>query len=119
MKNCKNLCKVCQEWLTNAEDGICAFCRRQSREQSLCKVCGEIWTASPDGICWKCWEKENEGEQRDPEALQKAIERTQLTLTILKYRAEGLSYANIAYIVELPVQTCYAMVERAIGEGKK
>ena len=75
--------------------------------------------ASPDGLCWKCWEKENEGKQRDPEALQKAIERTQLTLTILKYRAEGLSYANIAYIVELPVQTCYAMVERAIGEGKK
>lgn len=53
------------------------------------------------------------------EALQKAIKRTQLTLTILKYRAEGLSYANIAHIVELPVQTCYAMVERAIGEGKK
>lgn len=75
--------------------------------------------SSPDGLCWKCWEKENEGKQRDPEALQKAIKRTQLTLTILKYRAEGLSYANIAHIVELPVQTCYAMVERAIGEGKK
>ena len=119
MKNCKNLCKVCQERLTSAEDGICAFCRRQSREQSLCKVCGEIWTASPDGICWKCWEKENEGKQRAPEALQKAIERTQLTLTILKYRAEGISYQDIARIVELPVQTCYAMVERAIGEGKK
>lgn len=75
--------------------------------------------SSPDGLCWKCWEKENEGKQRDPEALQKAIKRTQLTLTILKYRAEGLSYANIAHIVELPVQTCYAMAERAIGEGKK
>lgn len=59
------------------------------------------------------------GKQRDPEALQKAIKRTQLTLTILKYRAEGISYQNIARIVELPVQTCYAMVERAIGEGKK
>lgn len=90
-----------------------------NNDRRLCKACGENWTSLPDGLCWKCWEKENEGKQRDPEALQKAIKRTQLTLTILKYRAEGLSYANIAHIVELPVQTCYAMVERAIGEGKK
>ena len=90
-----------------------------NNDRRLCKTCGENWTSSPDGLCWKCWEKENEGKQRDPEALQKAIKRTQLTLTIPKYRAEGLSYANIAHIVELPVQTCYAMVERAIGEGKK
>lgn len=90
-----------------------------NNDRRLCKVCGENRTSSPDGLCWKCWEKENEGKQRDPEALQKAIERTQLTLTILKYRAEGISYQNIARIVELPVQTCYAMVERAIGEGKK
>ena len=82
-----------------------------NNDRRLCKVCGENRTSSP--------EKENEGKQRDPEALQKAIERTQLTLTILKYRAEGISYQNIARIVELPVQTCYAMVERAIGEGKK
>lgn len=90
-----------------------------NNDRRLCKVFGENRTSSPDGLCWKCWEKENEGKQRDPEALQKAIERTQLTLTILKYRAEGISYQNIARIVELPVQTCYAMVERAIGEGKK
>ena len=90
-----------------------------NNDRRLCKVCGENRTSSPAGLCWKCWEKETEGKQRDPEALQKAIERTQLTLTILKYRAEGISYQNIARIVELPVQTCYAMVERAIGEGKK
>lgn len=90
-----------------------------NNDRRLCKVCGENRTSSPDGLCWKCREKENEGKQRDPEALQKAIERTQLTLTILKYRAEGISYQNIARIVELPVQTCYAMVERAIGKGKK
>lgn len=90
-----------------------------NNDRRLCKACGENWTSSPDGLCWKCWEKESEGKQRAPEALQKTIKRTQLTLTILKYRAEGLSYANIAHIVELPVQTCYAMVERAIGEGKK
>lgn len=59
------------------------------------------------------------GKQRDPEALQKAIKRTQLTLTILKYRAEGISYQNIARIVELPVQTCYAMARRAFEEEKK
>lgn len=70
-----------------------------NNDRRLCKACGENWTSSPDGLCWKCWEKENEGKQRDPEALQKAIKRTQLTLTILKYRAEGLSYANIAHIV--------------------
>ena len=62
-----------------------------NNDRRLCKVCGENRTSSPDGLCWKCWEKENEGKQRDPEALQKAIERTQLTLTILKYRAEGIS----------------------------
>ena len=90
-----------------------------NNDRRLCKVCGENRTSSTDSLCGKCWEKENEGKQRDPEALQKAIERTQLTLTILKYRAEGISYQNIARIVELPVQTCYAMVERAIGEGKK
>nr|WP_302657364.1 hypothetical protein [uncultured Agathobaculum sp.] len=90
-----------------------------NNNKRLCKACGENQTSSPDGLCWKCWKKEGEGKQCDPEALQKAIKRTQLTLTILKYRAEGLSYANIAHIVELPVQTCFATVERALQEGKK
>lgn len=88
-------------------------------EKRLCKVCGENRTSSPDGLCWKCWKKDGQGKPRDPDALQKAIKRTQLTLTILKYRAEGMSYQNIAGIVELPVQTCYAMAKRAIGEWKK
>lgn len=90
-----------------------------NNDRRLCKVCGENRTSSPDGLCWKCWEKENEGKQRDPEALQKAIERTQLTLTILKYRAEGISYQNIASLVELPVETCYTMAKRALEEGQK
>lgn len=90
-----------------------------NNDRRLCKVCGENRTSSPDGLCWKCWKKDDGNKRYDPEALQNVIERTQLTLTILKYRAEGSSYQDIACIVELPMQTCYTMAKRAFEEGKK
>lgn len=111
----KSVCKICHERLTDAPDQICAKCRRNGKKlRQTCKICGEIKTSSPDGICWRCWSRRGAERLNDQETLQKAFKRTELTLIILKHRLDGLSYTDIADIVNLPVQTCYSMARNAV-----
>lgn len=120
MRTFKSICKICHERKTNSPDQICFSCRRtMSPQTQLCKICGEIKTSSPEGICWRCWNQRGGKQLNDREALQRALERTKTTMIILKHRLDGLTYQEIANIVDLPVQTCYAIARNALKYSSK
>lgn len=120
MRTFKSICKICHKTKTNSPDQICFSCRRtMSPQTQLCKICGEIKTSSPEGICWRCWNQRGGKQLNDREALQRALERTKTTMIILKHRLDGLTYQEIANIVDLPVQTCYAMTRTALKYSSK
>lgn len=119
MRTFKYVCKVCHKRQTNAEDQICATCRRNGKKMPLCISCGEIHTASPDGICWRCRLGGGDGALSDPEVLKAAFERSKLITIIFKHRLDGLSFADIAQIVNLPVQTCYSIARREASYVQK
>lgn len=106
------LCTMCGKHYTENPSGLCSRCRKLKGAKP-CIVCGKHKTIAPDGLCSACrtrtLRKKNGGV-----SIEKAIENTELLLAMLKNRANGMSYAQIAEVLGVPRSTVYVWIMKSL-----
>jgi predicted amidophosphoribosyltransferase len=112
-----HICKVCGLHNTFSTDQICCFCRRKPVTQKvLCKVCGARETASEDGLCYVCRRAiEKENANTSIASIDNKILELETDIQILKYRKQGLSFADIGNLLGMPTTTVYYRFNTLLG----
>ena len=113
------LCSVCEAHVTKKASGICSRCERNSPvDWKRCKVCGVRRTKDPTAICSYCrksrsrLKKDSNNDQCDiQDRLDQAMLTAQLSLYLLTYRKEGMSFSEIGKKLGIS-KGCYGKTKR-------
>lgn len=103
------LCSRCGKRRTKSESGLCCRCRQIPKTRELCHMCGEIKTNHESGLCYLCRKRVG-----PTVPVEKAIERQEKILTILKMNKEHYSFGEISKRIGMPKSTVYETYQRTV-----
>lgn len=103
------LCSRCGNRRTKSESGLCCRCRQIPNPIKLCHMCGEIKTNHESGLCNLCRKRVGSAVP-----VEKAIERQETILTILKMNKDHYSFGDISKRIGMPKSTVYETYQRAV-----
>ena len=112
--NTVTACVKCGERNTRHPSGVCARCRRVADiPVQLCKCCEQRRTRDESGLCYLCRNtaaKRGNGVNR----IDEAVSRYEAALNILKLKAQGASFRDIAAELDMPKSTVARIFSEAV-----